>query len=66
MNLTPREREVLGLIVKGMSNSEIASRLKLNAGTVRNCVSGILLKLGVRDRTQAVVAALRHGIVQSS
>lgn len=59
---TPREREVLSLMVKGKKNKEIAKELGLKEKTVRNYVSNILQKLGVRDRTQAVIMVLREGI----
>lgn len=61
--LTPREEEVLDLLVEGLSNREIAGRLHLTEGTVRNYVSRIIGKLQANDRTQAVVAALRRGLV---
>ncbi|MEM9925653.1 MAG: response regulator transcription factor [Cyanobacteria bacterium P01_D01_bin.50] len=61
--LTPRELEVLGLIVEGCDNAEIAKRLYLTVGTVKTHVRGILSKLCVSDRTQAAVRALRSGIV---
>jgi DNA-binding NarL/FixJ family response regulator len=61
-SLSPREREVLGLIAHGLSNLDIARQLSLSEGTVRNYVSGIFDKLGVTDRTQAAVIALRHGL----
>lgn len=61
-DLTPRELDVLGLLGKGSSNSEIAAQLFLSEGTVRNYVSAILAKLGVHDRTQAAVLAVRHGL----
>jgi DNA-binding NarL/FixJ family response regulator len=61
-DLTEREREVLQLLAQGLSNSEIASRLYLSPGTVRNYVSSILAKLDVADRTQAALLALRHGL----
>jgi DNA-binding NarL/FixJ family response regulator len=61
-DLTERERDVLRLLTQGLSNSEIASRLFLSAGTVRNYVSSILTKLDVADRTQAALLALRHGL----
>jgi two-component system, NarL family, response regulator LiaR len=61
-SLSPREREVLRLLACGRSNAEIASHLFLTEGTVRNYVSGIFVKLGVADRTQAAVIALRHGL----
>ena len=61
--LTPRELEVLGLIVEGCDNAAIAKRLFLTVGTVKTHVRGILSKLCVDDRTQAAVRALRSGIV---
>lgn len=60
--LTEREVEVLRLIAKGLSNADIADRLFLSDGTVRNHVSAILAKLGVSDRTQAAVIAIQHGL----
>jgi len=63
---TERELEVLTLIARGHSNPEIAQRLHLARGTVRNYVSAILSKLGVSDRTQAAVEALRRGLVKNS
>ena len=60
--LTEREIEVLRLIAKGLSNADIAERLFLSDGTVRNHVSAILAKLGVSDRTQAAVIAIQHGL----
>jgi DNA-binding NarL/FixJ family response regulator len=61
--LTEREVEILSLIVRGHSNPEIAQMLHLARGTVRNYVSTILGKMGVSDRTQAAVEALRRGLV---
>lgn len=61
--LTPREREILVLIVKGMTNREIAGVIGASEGTVRIHVSNILPKLGVTDRTQAAVQAIERGIV---
>jgi len=61
--LSPRELDVLRLLARGLSNSEIAGQLYLSPGTVRNYVSAILSKLNVADRTQAAVLALRHGLV---
>ncbi|HWP44022.1 MAG TPA: response regulator transcription factor [Blastocatellia bacterium] len=61
--LTPRELEVLKLIVKGKSNKEIAAELFVTEGTVKIHVNNLLSKLGVSDRTQAVTAALQRGIV---
>jgi two-component system NarL family response regulator len=62
-DLTPRETEVLKLIVKGSSNSEIAKSLAISIGTVKIHVNNILSKLGVNDRTQAATTALSRGIV---
>jgi two-component system, NarL family, response regulator LiaR len=62
--LSERELEVLRLVAQGLSNTEIAHRLYLSEGTVRNYVSAILTKLEVSDRTQAAVLALRSGLVQ--
>ena len=61
--LTPREEDVLSLLVEGLSNKEIANQLHLSEGTVKNYVSAIIAKLQANDRTPAVVTALRHGLV---
>jgi DNA-binding NarL/FixJ family response regulator len=64
--LSEREKEVLGLLAKGLSNAEIAARIYLSEGTVRNYVSSIFEKLGVEDRTQAAVLAIRCGLATLS
>jgi DNA-binding NarL/FixJ family response regulator len=61
-NLSPREREVLSLMVQGKSNRQIATGLKITEATVKSHVSVILERLGVVDRTQAVIAALQRGL----
>ena len=61
-DLTQRELEVLGLLVKGRSNKEIGDQLGLTEAAVKFRLKGLFIKLGVKDRTEAVVSALRHGI----
>jgi two-component system, NarL family, response regulator len=61
--LSERELEVLGLMAQGMSNSGIATALSISENTVKTHVNRILSKLGVNDRTQAVIVAVKRGIV---
>jgi DNA-binding NarL/FixJ family response regulator len=61
--LTDREEEVLKLLAAGLANKEIAGQLSLSEGTVKNHISAILAKLHANDRTQAVLTALKRGLV---
>jgi DNA-binding NarL/FixJ family response regulator len=61
-----REKEILSLLAQGLSNADIAHQLFLSEGTIRNYTSTIFAKLGVSDRTQAAVAAIRYGLVDFS
>ncbi len=62
-DLTVREREVLVLLVEGLTNDQIAARLSVSPSTIKSHVSNILTKLGVASRTEAVTLALRQGLV---
>ena len=63
IQLSDREHEILQLMARGLANADIARELYLSEGTVRNYTSALFSKLGVNDRTQAVIAGLRHGLV---
>jgi DNA-binding NarL/FixJ family response regulator len=62
--LSPREMEILIFVTRGSSNKEIAHKLHISQQTVKNHISSVLRKLGVEDRTQAAVLALRRGWVR--
>ena len=64
--LTEREREILGLIAQGLSNTEITQRLYLSMGTVKTHIGRLLTKLDARDRAQLVIAAYEAGLVRPS
>jgi DNA-binding NarL/FixJ family response regulator len=61
--LTEREREILGHLARGANNREISEALFITEGTVKNHVSNVLSKLGLRDRTQAAIYAREHGLL---
>ena len=63
--LSERELEVLRMMADGLTNAEIGARIHLSEGTIRNHISTILGKLDARDRTQAVVSAIRLGLIHS-
>jgi DNA-binding NarL/FixJ family response regulator len=62
--LSRREKEVLALIVEGLSNDEIAERLAISPGTVRHHVSACISKLGASNRTHAAALAVEHGLTR--
>lgn len=66
VELTRREYEILSLVVMGLTNNEIASRLKLSPFTIKNHISNVFSKLGVSSRVEAVMYALKQGLVQLS
>ena len=63
VTLTPREREILALVADGLTNAEIAARLHIGRATVKTHLMHVFEKLGVNDRTAAVVTALKQGII---
>ncbi|MFJ9648696.1 response regulator [Streptomyces sp. NPDC004244] len=64
-HMTPREREIWQLLATGLDNAEIAADLDISVSTVKNHITGIFGKLGVRDRAQAVIAAYESGLVEA-
>jgi DNA-binding NarL/FixJ family response regulator len=64
--LTPREREVLALLAEGLSSADVARTLIISEATVKTHLARVMMKLGVVDKTQAVIAAYQAGLVQPS
>lgn len=64
VDLNEREQAILRLLAQGLANSDMAERLHLSKGTIQNYLGSIFAKLDVADRTQAVVVALRHGLIK--
>ena len=62
--LTPREREVLSLMARGLSNADVAAELFISEATVKTHLARVMMKLGVREKAQAVAAAYQTGLVQ--
>ena len=64
IKITPRDREVLQLLMEGCSNKEIAAQLSLSEETIKGQVRNILSKLGAKDRTHAAMIGLKRGIIE--
>ena len=64
--LTPREREIVELVARGLRNAEVAKKLGITEDTVKSHLNNVFQKLNVRDRVQLTLYALRHGIIRAS